>query len=156
MSDLDKRKVVCPLSLSLGVVQNYRVNERPNKGVYESRPVKGTDKYAEAFYKVLHAPEGEKIEVEFNGRTFSLTGLGQADANALKFSHEVGTAARQKAIQMVNSGDIRAPKKNWDAKFVPEGGTPLEELKSTYPEVYNMHPKREEEEDRQRKEMDNS
>ena len=145
MSDLDKRKVVCPLSLSLGVVQNYRVSERPNKGVYESRPVKNTDKYADAFYKVLHAPEGEKVEVEFGGKTFSMTGLGQPDANALKFSHEVGTAARQKAIQMVNSGEIRAPKKNWDAKFVPEGGTPLDELKAAYPELYNIRQKSAEE-----------
>ena len=146
MSDLDKRKVVCPLSLSLGVVQNYRVTERPNKDVYESRPVKGTDKYADAFYKILHAPKGEAVEVEINGVTETHTGLGHPEANALKFTHDVGTAARQKAVQMVNEGDIRAPKKNWDKNFGPEGGTSLDTLKTTYPELYNMRTPKEDEE----------
>ena len=142
MSDLDKRKVICPLSLRFGVVQNYRVAERPNKGVYESRPVRDTDKYADAFYKVLHAPKGEEVEVTFNGKTWTEKGLGQPEANALKFPHEVGTAARQKAVQMVNAGEIRAPKKNWDMNFGPEGGTPLDELKRTYPDLYNAPSKK--------------
>jgi hypothetical protein len=137
MSDLDKRKVVCPLSLKFGAIQNYRVTERPNADAYESRPVMNTDKYAHAFYSVLQAPKGEDVEVTVMGKTWTEKGLGQPDAKALKFPHEVGVAARAKAIQMVNSGEIRAPRKNWDANFVSEGGTPLDELKKLYPDLYN-------------------
>ncbi|NDC36954.1 MAG: hypothetical protein EBZ48_02760 [Proteobacteria bacterium] len=137
-SELDKDKVVCPLSLMLGQVQNYRVTARPNAGVYESRPVKNTDKYADAFYKVLHAPKGEEVHVTVGGKELTLKGLGQEGAKALHFDHETGVAARAKAVQQVNAGEIRAPRKNWNANFGAEGGTPLDELKAKYPELYNI------------------
>jgi hypothetical protein len=34
--------------------------------------------------------------------------------------------------------EIRAPRKNWDANFVPQGGTSLEQLKTSYPELYGI------------------
>lgn len=173
-TQLDKRLVVCPLSLMLGYVQNYRVNERPNKGALESRPVKGTDAFADDFFRVLHAEKGSSVEVELTGiipegidedmivsddaetgdyGTYKkvLKGLGQPEAQALKFPMTVGVNARARAIQMVNSGQVRAPKKNWDKTFGPEqtvtiggraiqigGGRSVDELKDEFPLVYGQ------------------
>lgn len=190
---LDKRQVVCPLSLALGHVQNYRVSERPNKGCHGSRPA-SSDAFYEDFFRVLHASKDEEVQVECTGiipesgytsivtegaepgdigtYTKTLRGLGQGPgtelggekgAKELKFSQKAGLEARQRAIQMVNSGEIRAPKKNWDKTFGPEqtvtftdadgetmtfqigGGTNLDELKSMYPELYNQRRKKSEE-----------
>ena len=147
MSELDKRKVVDPLAAALGVTENYRVTERPNKGVYEGRPVVNTDKWADSYLKVLHAEEGTEVTVVVDpklwadGReTVTLKGLGQEGANALHFNHEVGTAARQRQIQLINNGELKAPQKNWDKNFGPEGGVPLDELKFKYPDLYNTKP----------------
>lgn len=190
---LDKRQVVCPLSLMLGYVQNYRVSERPNKGCLESRPTLKTDAFAEDFFRVLHAPKGEDVEVQITGMipetgyvsiitdgakpgeigtyTKMLKGLGQGPgteaggergAQALKFPQKAGLQARERAVQMINAGEIRAPKKNWDKTFGPEqtvtftdadgetmtfqigGGTKLDTLKAEYPELYNQRRKKSE------------
>lgn len=155
---LDKRVVICPLSFALGFIQNYRTTERPNKGCLESRPVKGTDAFADDFFKVLHAPKGEEVEVTHSsGRTITLRGLGQDGAQALKFPMKAGLAARQAAVKAVNKGLVRAPKKNWDKTFGPEktyqyvdpkdgqtysfqlgGGTEIDKLKDEFPELYNV------------------
>jgi hypothetical protein len=193
---LDTKQCVCPLSLMLGVVQSYRTTERRSQSCLESRPAKGTDKFAAPFYAVLHAPKGEDVVVEMTGRipedhveiltegamvggvgtyTKALQGMGQGPgteaggetgAQALKFTQQVGLQAREAAVQRINAGEIRAPKKNWDKTYGPElsvtytdpetgetstyqigGGTPLEDLKKTYPDLYNQsRPKAEPEE----------
>lgn len=81
---------------------------------------------------------------------------GEKGAQALKFSQKAGLQARERAVQMINDGELRAPKKNWDKTFGPEqsvtftdedgetsvfqigGGTRLEQLKADWPELYNQ------------------
>lgn len=161
IKQLDKALVVCPLSELLGYGQNYRVTERPNKGHLESRPVKGTDAFADAFFKVLHAEKGEPVTVmDSTGKEITQKGLGFPDEQALRFSMKSGLRAREKFVARVNAGEIKAPRKNWDKTYVAErtvswegkdgqvtsyqigGGIPIDELKDKYPDLYGTKTRR--------------
>lgn len=156
ISELDKRLIVCPLCEKLGYGQNYRCTERPNKGHIECRPVSGTDAFADAHKKVLNSPKGEPVEVmDSRGETITLRGLGFEDEQALRFSMKAGLKAREAFVERVNSGDIKAPRKNWDKTYGPEktvtwedpktgetmsfqigGGKPLDDLKNEFSTLY--------------------
>lgn len=128
----DKDEIVCPLSLKVGSVQNYRVTWRSrlddNRGLWESRPQRGPDAFADLFYDQLKEIAGE-------------------DAKSFKFTHDEGKEARVKAIEMVNRGEIKAPRRNWDQNFGPQGGLPLEHLKQRYPGLYGIKTDKETEEE---------
>lgn len=99
----NKDEIVCPRSLELGVVQNFRCSWKKRKEVWETRPYK--DSWAEEFLATLG---GEK---------------------AFTFTHEEGIAARKRAVELVNRGEI-APPRNWDQKFLKDGGTMTNNLPS--------------------------
>lgn len=137
-----KPDIVCPLSLKiaiasddrLGAIQSYRCTPRPNSGGWETRPQPKTDKWTADFYKVLHAPRGELVTLS-DGKT-QIRGLGKDEnVKAFHFRHEDGVRAKERAIQEVKSGHLRAPR-NWDRVFASDAGMTRSELESTYPDVY--------------------
>lgn len=146
-TDEMKSEIVCPVCLKiavasaeqsdgkLGAIQSYRCSPRPNSGGWETRPQKG-DKWSADFFSVINAEAGE--EVTLSDGVTKVKGFdwnGKPSDTRFRFTHEDGVKSKEYAIRYVKAGKLRAPR-NWDRTFSEQAGITLDELKSTYPEVY--------------------